>query len=85
MSLGDELRAEVKDILFDINSQITALAGVIDSAERAGEALLALHSHNPNVMIPGGTLVNRVPDEIKRIIADYRTIVLSLEDYIIGR
>lgn len=82
MSLADELREEVAEVLFDINSQITQLKGVVDSAKLSGEVLRGLNSHNHNVIVPGAKLSTTMPDEMNRMLAEYAVVVQSLEDYI---
>lgn len=84
MSLGDELRQQVTDILLDIQSQLTELARIHESAKYSGVQLFAMKSHNNNVMLSAARLHNEVVPGIEDLRKHYQVIIQSLEDYASG-
>jgi len=82
---GDDiqaLRASVNNLIFEANTQLTALTTVQQDARDTAQQILALNSHDADMLNAGGFLLTHVPDKIDELIMMYRLVIRNMEHYI---
>lgn len=72
---------EGQDILFLMQAQITALAGVKQDAKAVARRLKALQSRDLNIVTAGNTMDTTVPELIDQLLVAYSIMVHGIEDW----
>lgn len=76
-----ELRAQIGEIIFDLNGQISALTSVKQDTRTIASKILMLKTKDLDVVVAGGSLMNNLPDAIDEIITGLRIHMRNLEHY----
>lgn len=80
---AQDLRNEINAILLDLNTQITAIAGIIQFAEETGQRVTALDTHSVEVINAGAQLMNNgtAVQHLRDAMNAYKALVSALEYY----
>lgn len=78
---AEEFATVITGILFEMNTQISALSTVLAAANDSGVQLMALSTHNLDIAYAGAGLQNVVREKLMDLITQYRVWVKALEDY----
>lgn len=76
------LQSEIRQLIFDLNTEITTLTQVKHDVRTIGSKILMLQSREQGVMISGGALLNNCPDAIDEMIRGLQIHIRTLEEFI---
>lgn len=81
MTAADEVNAEVGQIALELNDLLTQIVGISTQVEELGTRVLVLKTHNQDVMIAAGNLVNSIPKDLRSVLNKLMVAHQSLEQF----
>lgn len=78
---AEVLRAKVSQLLFEVNTQLSSLATILQAMRDTGQQTSELVTHNLDVAQAAALLSRTIPDDLESAIPHIRLVIQIFERY----